>query len=201
MASSLINRIGYALQRFEILIENIISRRFPPALCIVELTNYPTRDQSTPPSNPFSLENLIGDGLFWAVPKSRRTVEKRLKRKFGDPKYHWKPLKLKTNLLVCNSCGNHYEAGILCVYCYTKVKLETQEMQDAIQASLDLSPVDKDVVVVYDGENSEKMKEYWKNKRIVELPKKRPSWFQNNLLQQTTQEPADSKEVEPTQLG
>lgn len=62
----------------------------------------------------FSLENIFGDGFLWATPKHRRTVERRLQRKFGDPKYIWKPLKLKTNILVCNNCGHHCEAGILC---------------------------------------------------------------------------------------
>lgn len=126
----------------------------------------------------FSIKDLIGDGLLWAVPKSRRTIEKRLKRKFGDPKYVWKPYVPKTHLLVCNTCGHHYEAGILCRkfyviiiifvlqqkciiivigHCYNKVKAETQEMQDKIINDLGLKPDDKDVVVLYDGENVDKV--------------------------------------------
>lgn len=47
-------------------------------------------------------------------------------------------------------------------HCYNKVKAETEEMQNAIEEGLGLNPVDKDVVVLYDGEKSDKIDEYWK---------------------------------------
>lgn len=68
---------------------------------------------SPPPSN-FSIKDLIGDGFLWAVPRNRRTIEKRWKRKFGSPEYVNKLLLPKTNLRVCNTCGHDYEVGILC---------------------------------------------------------------------------------------
>lgn len=68
---------------------------------------------STAPSK-FSIKDLIGDGFLLAVPKFRRTIEKRLKRKFGSPDYVWKMLVPKTNLKVCNNCGHHHERGVLC---------------------------------------------------------------------------------------
>lgn len=61
-----------------------------------------------------SLQDIIGDGFLWAVPRNRRTVEKRLKRKFGHPDYIWKLYKPKTNLQVCSTCGHDHEIGILC---------------------------------------------------------------------------------------
>lgn len=67
---------------------------------------------------------------MWAVPKKRRTIEKRLSRRFGVEKYVWKPPVAKTNLLICTNCGHNYEAGRLCgksyyykiVISYNKIK-------------------------------------------------------------------------------
>lgn len=62
----------------------------------------------------FSIKDLIGDGLLLAVPKFRRTIERRLKRKYGSPDYHWKMFVPKSNILVCTECGHHHESGRLC---------------------------------------------------------------------------------------
>lgn len=71
-------------------------------------------------------------------------------------------------------------------------------MQDVIQDTLKLDPVDKEVVVMYAGEKTD---EFHDGKRIVEMPKERPAWFSKNLLQQTTQKPATTKDVKPSELG
>lgn len=63
---------------------------------------------------PFTLRDLIGDGMLWAVPRNRRTIEKRWKRKFGSPEYVTKLLVPKANLRPCNKCGHDFEVGILC---------------------------------------------------------------------------------------
>lgn len=68
-------------------------------------------------------------------------------------------------------------------------------MQDAIQENLGLQPIEKEVVVLYDGEKGNEGEEYWEGKRIVEIQKPRPSWFGKNLLQQTTQQPATSTDI------
>jgi len=47
-------------------------------------------------------------------------------------------------------------------HCYEKIKIETKEMQNAIQKELGLNPVEKDVIVLYDGERDDKTDEYWK---------------------------------------
>lgn len=73
---------------------------------------------------PYSLKDLIGDGFLWAVPKNRRTVEKRWKRKFGSPEYVLKILLPKTTLRVCNHCGHDFEVGLLCrKYCTRRHKM------------------------------------------------------------------------------
>ncbi|XP_067619432.1 large ribosomal subunit protein bL32m [Eurosta solidaginis] len=152
----------------------------------------------------FSLKDLLGDGILWAVPKHRRTVEKRLKRKFGLPEYNWKPLKTKTNLRTCNQCGHDHELGVLCPHCYKKVEQETRAMQDKIQEKLGLDPIEHEVVVLYDGEQIEKSAGSASEKkvRVVEMEKPRPVWFSKNLLQKTTAEPENTtKEVKPSNLG
>lgn len=60
------------------------------------------------------MKDIIGDGFLYAVPKSRRTLEKRMMRKFGHPQYIWKMLVPKTNLISCNTCGADYDPKRLC---------------------------------------------------------------------------------------
>ena len=62
----------------------------------------------------FSLKDIWDNGFLWGVPKHRRPIEKRLSRKFGWPKYDWKPLVPKTNLVMCRKCGHHHEAYTIC---------------------------------------------------------------------------------------
>lgn len=66
---------------------------------------------------------------------------------------------------------------------------------------LKLSPVESEVVVLYDGEKAEQPEEFFMGKRIVEMEKPRPQWFSKNLLQKTTQQNATTKEVKPEELG
>lgn len=66
------------------------------------------------PKAKFSLKDLIGDGFLLAVPKFRRTIEKRWKRKFGYQEYVWKMLVPKNSITVCSDCGHYHERGRLC---------------------------------------------------------------------------------------
>lgn len=43
--------------------------------------------------------------------------------------------------------------------------------------------------------------ELWEGKRVIEMEKPRPVWFNKNLLQKTTQPAAKTTEVKPTNLG
>lgn len=77
-------------------------------------------------SDRWSLGTLLDDnGFLWAVPKSRRTVERRMQRKFGHPDYVWKPHRPKTNLITCNTCGHHHEPHVLCGKCKFLIFPET----------------------------------------------------------------------------
>ncbi|XP_062533967.1 large ribosomal subunit protein bL32m-like [Armigeres subalbatus] len=192
-------RLRYAFERLEQILPSLLGfpgNRFPPtgALALVGI------EESRPPvetGKTFSIKDLIGDGLLWAVPKHRRTIEKRLKRKYGTPEYKLKIFTPKTHLRICTSCGSDHEVGVLCPTCYKKVRTETELMQEKIQAKLGLEPVDKEVIVLYDREREEQPEEFWQGKRIVEMEKSRPVWFSKNLLQRTTQQSTDTVEVKP----
>uniref|UniRef100_A0A1B6LYK9 Large ribosomal subunit protein bL32m n=1 Tax=Graphocephala atropunctata TaxID=36148 RepID=A0A1B6LYK9_9HEMI len=180
---------------------SFIGRRYPPdAFCVVSNDNS-TITNRTSEAPPLSLEELLKDSILWAVPKHRRTVEKRLSRKFGWPKLVWKPIVPKKNLFMCRSCGDHHVAGHLCPTCYSKVKKETEEMHKEIEAVLGVDPVDKEVVVLYQGEKEGVPDEFFKGKRIIEMKKERPAWFSKNLLERTTRGPASTTSVEPKDLA
>ncbi|CAH2071178.1 unnamed protein product, partial [Iphiclides podalirius] len=168
-----------------------------------ELALVQVYEKQTPNSrNPFSIKDIIGDGLLLAVPKFRRTIEKRLKRKFGSPEYVWKMLVPKNNIKVCNDCGHYHERGRLCANCYKRVENETKEIQAKIQEKLGNNPIEQDVIVLYEGENVTKTpNEFWEGKRIIEMKKERPQWFSKNLLQKSTQQPSNSTDVKPTDLA
>ncbi|XP_052749223.1 39S ribosomal protein L32, mitochondrial isoform X2 [Galleria mellonella] len=108
----------------------------------------------------------------------------------------------KNNIKVCSECGHHHESGRLCGNCYKKVEMETNEIKEKIQEKLAKTPIDKDVIVLYEGENlPDQPNEFWKGKRIIEMKKERPQWFSRNLLQKSTQQPSTSTDVKPTDLA
>ncbi|XP_013190197.1 large ribosomal subunit protein bL32m [Amyelois transitella] len=197
----MIPRVAQFINIMKQIERNIYNRVFggpPKEFSIV----YVGDSNQTPIRSKMSIKDIIGDGILFAVPKFRRTVEKRLKRKFGSPDYVWKMLEVKTNLKVCRDCGHHYESGRLCGNCYSKVKEETEEIKQKIQEKLGTGPIEKDVIVLYEGDSTpEQPPEFWKGKRIIEMQKERPQWFSKNLLQKTTQKPSDSTDVKPTDLA
>uniref|UniRef100_A0A182JEV5 Large ribosomal subunit protein bL32m n=1 Tax=Anopheles atroparvus TaxID=41427 RepID=A0A182JEV5_ANOAO len=193
--SRLINRLSNTLRMLEHCIFG--GPRFPQGqLALAYVDNSAPHAQASN-AQKFSLRDLIGDGLLWAVPKHRRTIEKRHKRKYGSPEYKLKIFVPKTHLRSCATCGSDHEVGILCPTCYKKVRTETELMQEKIQQELGLDPVDKEVVVLYDREKDEQPDEFWQGKRIVEMEKPRPMWFGKNLLQKTTHSSPEPDELKP----
>ncbi|ETN68081.1 39S ribosomal protein L32, mitochondrial [Anopheles darlingi] len=196
----LLRRLVDKLQGNLLLLEHHFfgGNQFPPgglALVGIEQRSVQQRRQC-PPSGSFSLRDLLGDGILWAVPKHRRTVEKRHKRKYGSPEYKLKILTPKTHLRSCATCGSDHEVGVLCPTCYRQVRTETEQMQEKIQQELKLDPVDREVVILYANEKEEQPAEFWQDKRIVEMEKPRPLWFSKNLLQKATQT-TDPDELKP----
>lgn len=127
-----------------------------------------------PSSSPSQLEPWRDDGLLWAVPTNRRTVERRMWRRIGHPFYK---VTRKVNIKSCEACGHFHLRHTICGHCYEKVKQETELLRDAIQNELKLDPVEKEVAVVYQGEPRPELP-----LRVVEIPRERPAWFSKNLL-------------------
>lgn len=113
------------------------------------------------------------DGILWmAAPKKRRTIEVNRTRRRSDSKL----LKLKTNIEPCPECGHLKQKHILCGFCYTKVCKETSMIRKQIK-EMEGGPLRAptvETVVLYEGETASTED---KEKRIVERPRKRPSWF------------------------
>lgn len=148
------------------------------------------------------MKDLIGDGFLWAVPKFRRSLEKRMKRRFGTPGMHEKIHRAKEYLVECDYCGDFFEPKSICATCYNKVRTETNAIKDKIMKKIGLKPDDKEIVVLYDGEKGETSSEFWNGKRIVEMEKPRPNWFSKNLMQKSTKEVEKAtKTVKPDELG
>ncbi|KAJ1527714.1 hypothetical protein ONE63_007673 [Megalurothrips usitatus] len=198
-ASIMLCRISGALAKFENSVGLLVSRLFPPggpdfALAGLELPANNTSTSWLP-----SAKEILEDCFLRAVPRNRRSLEKRHKRRFGHLDHVWKMLWLKKNLQSCMQCGNFHEPGILCPHCYHKVIEETKQISENIQKVLKLDPVDKDVIVLYENEEAP---EFHEGKRIVEMQKPRPPWFSKNLMESSTQEPNDTaKELKPKDLA
>ena len=68
--------------------------------------NSPTKTKS-----PLSiLESIIDNGFMWAVPKHRRSLERRMTRRMGFGKV----LLPKKNLVVCDTCGHFHPVHTIC---------------------------------------------------------------------------------------
>lgn len=87
-------------------------------MCAIACPSYAPGLEETNASAPFSLKDLLGDGILWAVPKHRKSIEKRLKQKYGNPKYVMKIYSPKTTLRTCMQCGHDHEVGVLCRKCH-----------------------------------------------------------------------------------
>ena len=64
---------------------------------------------------------------------------------------------------------------------YARVKEETKQMQEELGEAMQYTADQKEVVFLYEGEESKRPKH--DGKYIVEMKKQRPAWFAKNLLQ------------------
>ncbi|KAM9307489.1 large ribosomal subunit protein bL32m [Gastrophryne carolinensis] len=113
------------------------------------------------------------DSIFWmAAPKSRRTIEVNRCRRRNPNKL----IKEKNNIDMCPECGHLKLKHTLCGFCYDKVRHETHLIREAIKAKEGgpFNTPSVETVVLYDGEKPLPEDE---GKRIIERPRKRPSWF------------------------
>ncbi|XP_006002183.1 39S ribosomal protein L32, mitochondrial [Latimeria chalumnae] len=113
------------------------------------------------------------DSIFWmAAPKKRRTIEVNRCRRRNPNKLE----KIKSNIQVCPECGHLKLKHVLCGFCYQKVRLETGKIRQQMRAQ-EGGPFNSptvETVILYEGEAANPAD---KDKRIVEIKRKRPSWF------------------------
>lgn len=62
----------------------------------------------------FSIHDLMQENMLWAVPKKRRSLERRLTRKYGQVQDYYKLIIPQKDLLVCVHCGHNHKRGYLC---------------------------------------------------------------------------------------
>jgi len=121
------------------------------------------------------------DALVWAaVPKSRRSRERRAIRRFGIHKIR-EYMTPKSNIMACLECGHYHEAHTICGNCYEKVRDETEVLRSKMDVNTRLyNAPHSEVVYLYKGEEDDRKK--FNGKFIVEVDKSRPEWFPKNLL-------------------
>ncbi|XP_008285124.1 large ribosomal subunit protein bL32m [Stegastes partitus] len=144
-----------------------------PALAINGPSLLPQFDQELEEQQSPEQPDGLLDGILWmAAPKKRRTIEVNRTRRRSDSKR----LKLQNNIGPCPECGHLKQKHILCGFCYAKVCRETSLIRQQIKA-MEGGPLRApavETVVVYEGEAPSQTD---KDKRIVEMPRKRPAWF------------------------
>ncbi|CAK9304423.1 unnamed protein product [Gordionus sp. m RMFG-2023] len=126
------------------------------------------------------------DGFLWGVPKHRKSIHMRWKKKHGPhPRYKCSP---REDILTCLDCGHFHLKGCLCENCYQKVKYETHNVLKHINPLNEYKPIEQDVHIkynnddVYENQNKEFKFVNGKMLRVVEIDKPRPLWFHQNLL-------------------
>nr|CAG4643619.1 EOG090X0IGM [Ilyocryptus agilis] len=202
MAGRLLRSLAEVLVQFETVYLSPIWRR-PPTGWLPAIAQSPAIDP-TKTNTPFDIKSIF-DGFLWGVPTCRKSVEKRMMKKYGASNWVNKLILPRKDLLPCGSCGHYHERGRLCPNCYEKVKTETSTMQEQMIKELGLNPIDKEVVILYDGEKQQHNDEFFQGKRIVEMKKPRPQWFSKNLLQKsgpvTELGNAEVSTIKPHDLG
>jgi hypothetical protein len=96
-----------------------------------------------------------------------------------------KYVKPKTNIVACLNCGAYHEIGRICAKCYAKVKKETDAIFEKLNSDeYKYSYPNQEHVVVYENDSQELKDNLKKDdkKRIIEMPSKRPEWFNTNLM-------------------
>lgn len=144
---------------------------------------------------PFSINELMKEGMLWGVPKKRPTIERRLQKRFGVPRYpdNNRLLKTRSDLIICERCGDHHEAFSICRTCYIEVKTETEKIKGEIKAQTNpLEPKEKEVFLKFENENAN---EHVDNCRIIEIARPRPKWFTKNLLAKSTGKVPPTRDV------
>ncbi|RUS73495.1 hypothetical protein EGW08_018735 [Elysia chlorotica] len=169
-------RFTKALTNLRFIIESF---RGPPsgALAILGSPSSVPSQTSNQHSSTSILDSIF-DGMLYAVPKFRRSLEKRQFRKhrFSGFMEHGTP---KTNIVPCLECGNFKEKGHLCEHCYNRVRAETNDMQAKMGDDLKFDVPRSEMEFVYENEKPTQ------GTYVVKMTKPRPDWFPRRLLNKT----------------
>jgi len=182
------------LNKFNGLVEDVLLRKgggsgmFPLHLDLLPLNN----NNSAAESNDNDV--LKDDGFTWycPTPKKRTTAEKKLTKKFMPLNNNQitKQARAKTNIVACLDCGLYHEIGTICGNCYQRIRKETMLIQDQLMNNEKFryngeAPLDRELKISYEDDASRQQQEQevdGQNRLVVEMPKKRPSWFNQNLF-------------------
>ncbi|XP_013395287.1 39S ribosomal protein L32, mitochondrial [Lingula anatina] len=176
MATAMLLKCHAALQRFETqlirTVQTVLWRGPPPAFAMAGMETTQERNDGS--------SGLDWDGLCWAaVPKKRRSIERRMTRRMQIPKHYENALP-KKHIVPCLTCGHWHERSTICGNCYERVKKETAAIRDAMPEEWNYKAPRGEIALIYDGE--EDQRPMYEGKYVVEVKKERPLWFSKNLL-------------------
>ncbi|KAL5009839.1 hypothetical protein ScPMuIL_012144 [Solemya velum] len=118
-----------------------------PALAGVNLP-CDDRPKSAARSLDSILDSIFGSKLWAAVPKNRRSAERRMTRKMA--KFHLNDAIPKKNIVACLECGHWHQSNTICGNCYSKVREETKEMRRSLGEDIRYSAPESEIVFLYD---------------------------------------------------
>ncbi|XP_064594518.1 large ribosomal subunit protein bL32m-like [Liolophura sinensis] len=148
----------------------------PALVCNTIQTPEVTRHHNHDRQGSSVIESIF-DSRLWAVPKFRRSLERRMTRRMGGEKHFETYGQPKNNIVACLECGHWHEKHTICGHCYAKVREETKHMQEAMGEEANFYAPQKEVAFLYEGEKDENSQE----KFVVHLKKRRPEWFSKSL--------------------
>nr|XP_011414886.2 39S ribosomal protein L32, mitochondrial [Crassostrea gigas] len=131
-----------------------------------------------------TLQQCFENIMRAAVPKNRRSKEKRATRKMGHFKL-FKKEHFKEKTEICLTCGNYYRRGFLCDHCYNVAKRKTMKIWKDIG--------DKYMNFQYftvDG-NPDNVRRSFKYEKVQD-------WFTDNENQTTASEQKDASAFDTT---
>ncbi|UJR20549.1 hypothetical protein I4U23_023676 [Adineta vaga] len=167
------------IARYQLITDQLIqySRFFfsSPTFAFVDLSSSTATTVTSP-------QSYLPDTSILLTQKHRATIERRRIRRHSDL-----PMSLmikygtpRQDLHQCLECGTWHEKKTICGHCYDRIRKETQILKDSYpnKDEWKYNHPQQEIVYVY---KNEQMKTD-ENKRIVEVPRERPSWFSKNLI-------------------
>ena len=85
---------------------------WPPAVAL-DVPDSPHTPTSNVQDTKSLLESILGDGLLWAVPKKRRSLEKRMSRRMAPQRIRaWSTPR--RDIVSCLECGHWHLVHTIC---------------------------------------------------------------------------------------